>query len=68
MNIYSITNDLIYNPLKSVCIVFKLVALCYIAQLYPIGDECLKYGFTFKYLVFVFSENKKDYAELLQKI
>ena len=57
-----------YNPLKSVCIVFKPVALCYIAQLYPIGDECLKYGVTFKYLVFVFSENKKDDVELLKQL
>ena len=30
---YGITNDLLYNPLKSVCMVFKPVALSYIDQL-----------------------------------
>ena len=33
-----------------------------------IGDECLKYVDTFKYLGFVFSENKKDDADMLRQL
>ena len=33
-----------------------------------IGDECLKSVDTFKYLGFVFSENKKDDADMLRQL
>ena len=56
---YGITNDLIYNPLKSVCMVFKPRRFKLYCPTVAIGDECLKYVDSFKYLGFVFSENKK---------
>ena len=57
---YGITNDLIYNPLKSVCMVFKPRRFKFYCPTVAIGDECLRYVDTFKYLAFKFSENKKD--------
>ena len=51
---YGIINDLIYNPLK-----LKLYCPT-VAK----GDGCLKYVITFKYLRFLFSENKKDDADM----
>ena len=64
---YGITNDLIYNPLKSVCMVFKPRRFKLYCPTVAIGDECLKYVDTFKYLGFVFSENKKDDADMLRQ-
>ena len=53
---YGITNDLIYmyNPLKSVCMVFKPRRFNLHCTTVDIGDEYLKYVDTFKYLGFVF--------------
>ena len=65
---YGITTDLIYNPLKSVCMVFKPRRFKLYYQTVDIGDECLKYVDTFKYLGFVFSENKKDDADMLRPL
>ena len=45
---YVITNDLIYNPPKSVCMVFKLRRFKLYCPTVAIGDECLKYVDTFK--------------------
>ena len=65
---YGITNDLIYNHLKSVCMVFKPRRFKLYCPTVAIGDECLKYVVTFKYLRFVFSENKKDDADMLRQL
>ena len=65
---YGITNDLIYNPLKSVCMVFKPRRFKLYCPTVAIGDECLKYVDSFKYLGFVFSENKKDDADMLRQL
>ena len=65
---YGITDDLIYNPLKSVCMVFKPRRFKLYCPTVAIGDECLKYVDTFKYLGFVFSENKKDDADMLRQL
>ena len=65
---YSITNDLIYNPLKSVCMVFKPRRFKLYCSTVAIRDECLKYVDTFKYLGFVFSENKKDDSDMLRQL
>ena len=65
---YGITNDLIYNPLKSVCMVFKPRHFKLYCPTVAIGDECLKYVDTFKYLGFVFSENKKDDVDMLRQL
>ena len=65
---YGITNDLIYNPLKSVCMVFKPRRFKLYFPTVAIGDECLKYVDTFKYLGFAFSENKKDDVDMLRQL
>ena len=65
---YGITNDLIYNPLNSVCMVFKPRRFKLYCPTVAIGDECLKYVDSFKYLGFVFSENKKDDADMLRQL
>ena len=65
---FGITNDLIYNPLKSVCIVFKPCRFKLYCPTVAIGDGCLKYVNTFKYLGFVFSKNKKDDADMLKQL
>ena len=31
-------------------------------------DECLRYGDTFKYLGYIFSENKEDDADMLKQL
>ena len=65
---YGITNDVKYNPLKFVCMVFKPRRFKYYCPTVAIGDECLKYVDTFKYLGFVFSDNKKDDADMLKQL
>ena len=66
---YGITNDLIYNPLKYVCMVFKPCRFkLYCPTVAIIGNECLKYVDTFKYFGFIFSENKKDDADMLKQL
>ena len=59
---YGITND------KFVCMVFKPRRFKLCCPTVAIGDECLKYVDTFKYVVFVFSENKKDDADYVKAI
>ena len=44
---YGITNDLIYNPLKSVCMVFKPRRFKLYCPTVAIGDECLNYSIQF---------------------
>ena len=65
---YGITNDLLYNPLKSVCMLFKPRRFKLYSPTIAIEDECLKYIDTFKYLGFVFSENKKDDTDMLRQL
>ena len=59
---------MIYNPLKAVCMAFKPRRFKLYCPTVAIGDECLKYVDTFKYLGFVFSENKKDDADMLRQL
>ena len=54
--------------LKSVCMVFKPRRFKLYCPTVDIGDECSKYVDTFKYLGFVFSENKKDDADMLRQL
>ena len=65
---YGNTNNLIYNPLKSVCMVFKPCRFKLYCPTVAIGEECLKYVDTFKYLTFVFSENKNDDADMFKQL
>ena len=63
-----ITNDLIYNPLKSVCMVFKHRRFKLYCPTVAIGVESLRNVDTFTDLGFVFSENKKDDADMLRQL
>ena len=56
---YGIANDLLFNPVKSVCIVFKPCRFKLYCPTVSIGTERLTYVNTVKYLGFVFCENKK---------
>ena len=50
---YGITNDLIYNPLKSVCMVFKPRRFKLYCPTVAIGDECLNYSIQFNSIYMV---------------
>ena len=63
--IYSIANDLIFNLVKLVCIVFKLSRFKLCCPTVSIRTKPLTYVITVKYLGFVFCENIKadeDYS------
>ena len=58
---YSIANDLLFNPVKSVCIVFKPCRFKLYCATVSIGTEPMPYYInTVKYPGFVFCENQKD--------
>ena len=57
---YSIANDLLFNPVKSVCIVFKPCRFKLYCLTVSIGTEPLTYVNTVKYLEFVLCKNKKE--------
>ena len=65
---YSIANDLLFNPVKSVCIVFKPCRFKLYCPTVSIGTERLTYVNTVKYLGFVFCENKKDDEDMLKQM
>ena len=64
----SIANDLLFNPVKSVCIVFKPCRFKLYCPTVYIGTEPLTYVNTVKYLGFVFCENKKDDEDMLKQL
>ena len=61
------TNDLLFNPVKSVCIVFKSSCFKLYCPTVSIGTEPLTYVNTVTYLGFVFCENKKDDEDMLRQ-
>ena len=65
---YSIANDLLFNPVKSVCIVFKPCRFKLYCPTVSIGTEPLTYVNTVKYLGFAFCENKKDDEDMLKQM
>ena len=65
---YSIANDLLFNPVKSVCIVFKPCRFKLCCPTVSIGTERLTYVNTVKYLGLVFYENKKDDEDMLKQM
>ena len=65
---YSLANDLLFNPVKSVCIVFKPCHFKLYCPIVSIGSEPLTYVNTVKYLRFVFCENKKDDEDMLKQL
>ena len=65
---YSIANDLLFNPVKAVCIVFKHCRFKLYCPTVSIETELLTYVNTVKYLRFVFCENKKDDEIIVRQI
>ena len=65
---YSIANDLLFNPVKSVRIVFKPCRFKLYCPTVSIGTERLTYVNTVKYLGFVFCEYKKDDEDMLKQM
>ena len=62
---YSIANKLLFNPVKSVCIVLNPCYFKLYCPIVSIRTEPLTYVNTVKYLGFVFCENKKDDEDML---
>ena len=65
---YSIANDLLFNPVKSVRMVFKPCRFKLYCPTVSIGTEPLTYVNSVKYLGFVFCENKKDDEDMLKQM
>ena len=59
---------LFFNPVKSVCIVFKPCRFKLYCPAVFIGTKPLTYVNTVKYLGFVFCENKKDDGDMLNNL
>ena len=59
---------LLFNPVKSVCIVFKPCRFKLYCPTVSIRTERLTYVNTVKYLGFVFCENKKDDEDMLKQM
>ena len=65
---YGIANDLLFNPVKYVCIIFKSCRFKSYCPTVSIGAEPLTYVNTVKCLGFVFCENKTDDEDMLKQL
>ena len=65
---YSIASYLLFNPVKSVCIVLKPCRFKLYCPTVTIGTEPLTYVITVNYLGFAFCENKKDDEDMLKQL
>ena len=57
---YGTDNDILFNPIKSVCTVFKPKAYKRFTPTVFIGDDALKFTKEAKYLGFTFNDSKCD--------
>ena len=57
---YGIDNDILFNPIKSVCTVFKPNAYKRFTSTDFIGDDALKFAKKAKYLGFTFNDSKSN--------
>ena len=65
---YGIDNDIVFNPIKSVCTVFKPKAYkLYLPNVF-IGSDALKFITESKYLGFTFSDSKSDDCDMLRQM
>ena len=62
---YGIDNDILFNPIKSVCTVFKPKAYKLYLLTVFIGSDALKFTKESKYLGFTFSDSKSDDCDML---
>ena len=65
---YGLIHDIVFNPLKSVCMVFKPKSHKLFCPLVKIGDEILKIVFESKYLGIVFSASSQDDTDMLRQM
>ena len=68
LDICNVANNITFNPLKSVCLVFRPVKYKLFCPRVHIGSAQLEYVYDAKYLGFMFCENKKDDYELLRQL
>ena len=62
---YSTDNDILFNPIKSVCTVFQLNVYKRFTPTVFIGDVALKFTKEAKYLGFTFNDSKYDDSDML---
>ena len=67
-NDYSVANDITFNPLKSVCLVFRHAKDKLFCPRVHICSAQLEYVYDAKYLGFMFCENKKDDCDMLKQL
>ena len=65
---YGTDNDILFNPIKSVCTVFKPKAYKLYIPTVVIGQEALKYIFESIYLGYSFSNSKYDDCDMLRQM
>ena len=65
---YGIANDILFNPIKSVCTVFKPKAYKLYLPTVFIGSDALKFMKKSKCLGFTFSDSKSDDCDMLRQM
>ena len=65
---YGIDNDILFNPIKSVCTVFKPKAYKLYLPTVFIGSDALKFIKESKYLGFTFNDSKSDDCDMLRQM
>ena len=65
---YGIDNDILFNPIKSMCTVFKPKACKLCLPTVFIGSDALKFFKESKYLGFTFSDSKNDDCDMLRQV
>ena len=65
---YGLDNDVLFNPLKSVCMLFKPKGYKLYRLNIMIGTEVFKYVDNTKYLGITFCETVKDDKDMIQQM
>ena len=65
---YGTDNDILFNPIKSVCTVFKPKTYKRFTPTVFIGDVALKFTKEAKYLGFTFNDSKCDDSDMLRQM
>ena len=65
---YGLDNDVLFNPLKSVCMLFKPKGYTLYRPNIMIGTEVLKYVNNTKYMGITFCETMKDDKEMIRQM
>ena len=65
---YGVEHDVIYNPLKSVCIVFKPDRFSLTCPLVHLGNNVLEYQEKVKYLDVLLNDNLNDNDDIMKQM